>query len=285
MMLIEGPTSEIPTHKPGFVVVASGSKGFVALTGGTRLTWGERVFGKYSQFYNVDVGLKTLTFPKFQCASSQAGLNFEVTIQLTIQIVDPARAVVQGLGDPSEILAHPARRVAESNALQFKVDSVIAAKQTIDAAALGIVGDPAIRIVGASAEVQPDDRAFELLRKIAEENLVREANAAQARVNDAKRDAIVKLLDSPNDLLAQSIVCKDDTFREALNFKLEQYANDRRQQIELLKLLIDTNVIEPHDIHERFRGVLDLALEALRPPTQATAPLPPGRITDNDIKE
>lgn len=265
MTLIEGPTPDMPVHKPGFVVVAAGAKGIVALTGGARLTWGERIFGGYSSYYQVDVRAQTVDLPKIRCASLRPGLDFDVTVQLTVKIVDPARAVSDGLGDPSGFLAQRVRRIAEDQASRTDVSRSADAKRAIETDLRALAVDPAISVIDATADLRPDAGATALLRRIAEETLVRDADAAQARINKARRDDIMRLLDSPDELLAQTLVTNDENFRAALNMKLEQYAGDRQRQIDLLKFLIDAKAIEPHDLHERYGSVIEAAIGALRP--------------------
>ncbi|MCF4127616.1 hypothetical protein [Methylobacterium sp. SyP6R] len=272
MMLIEGPTPDMPAHKPGFVVVAAGAKGIVALTGGARLTWGERMFGGYSSYYHVDVRPQAVDLPKVRCASVRAGIDFDVAVQLTVKIVDPARAVSEGLGDPARFLAQRVRRIAEDRALRADVSHAAEAKRAIETDLRALAVDPAIGVIDATADVRPDANAMTLLRRIAEETLVREADAAEARINKARREEIVRLLDSPDELLAQTLVTKDENFRAALNMKLEQFAGDRQRQIDFLKLLIDIKVIEPHDLHERYGGLIEAAIGALRPPGSLALP-------------
>ena len=266
MELIIGPSSELPKHKPGYVVVASGSKGIVSLSSSPRLTWGERIFGAYSQYYNVYTGTTTISIPPFDCSSSVPGIDFNVSIDISVQIIDPVRAVREDMSDLTLLMQQPVRVAAEAVTHKHGLESMPHVKVGIQTSVAQINLDRAVRVSGVVATVTLDTRAKELLRKIGEERISIKADEAQSRVDAARREKILAMLDSPNELLAHSMVTKDADFRDAFNIKLGEM-NDRKQdQINLLKWALEKNIIEPHDIHEKYKTILDFALSSIGGP-------------------
>lgn len=278
MSLIEGPTEKLPAHRPGCVVVAAGSKGTIALEGNTRLTWGERVFGKYNSFYQVEIGSKSYR-TSFKSESARPSLEFEVTIELTFRVVDAAGAVRRGLTDPEMIFSAAVRRATRRCTQECEVDMTARARDEIEKAILALSAraaaglpsssdngrgvDPAIEILDVTSEVRPDERAIELLRKVDEQAMVQRADTADSKVQEARRRIIADILKDPDQILAQTIATKDPAFQDALRFKIEQMGNDIDKQMELFQFLVSKQLIQEHDIHEKYGDIGRAAFAAL----------------------
>jgi hypothetical protein len=270
MSVIEGPFSAMPKHKPGCVVVAVSSKRTVALLGGPQLTWGERTFGGYNTFYNVSVATQLVSF-SFKAPSNQSAIEFDVVAELAAKIVDPAAAVTRDISDLDALFSASVRRVARALSEKHSITDLPKARSEIEQALRTLEGDAAVAVVDATVELNPDAAAQALLRSVAEEELVVSAGAARGRIEAARRTEIVALLDNPDALLAQSIVTKDPTFKEALNFKLQQLSENREQQYNILKMMIENNVIEPHDIHSQYDELVKSIISSLRPYSKVTS--------------
>ncbi|MCK0207433.1 hypothetical protein MWN33_05225 [Starkeya koreensis] len=273
MALFEGPDSRLPSFRAGFVVVAAGPKGIRSLANGARLTWGERVFGGYNAFYYVDIGVNSYT-KSIKCSSKAIGIDFDVVVRLSFTVEEPTRVVQFGLGDPEALFGAPVHRLVADAVSRFTVDQSADAKKAVDIAFKKLAADPAVKVLNATSEVKADAAALPLLRTIAEEGISTMAHQATARLDKARRDEILALLDSPNHLLAQSMITRDPAFREALNYKLTELNSDRQRQIDLLKMLIAEKIIEPHDFEGRYRPLIEAAMATLRGPI-LPAPEPP----------
>ena len=228
-----------------------------------RLTWGERLLGGYRSFYLVDVRPQSLGFDLGSCRSKAPGLGFEGTAHLVVKISSPARAVDLGFADLPRLLEQSVRRIVADAIVGYDVEHDADAQRAAEAALRGRLSlDKALEVAEAAVRLAPDGAAREYLQVIGRERLAAAADESSWRLAAAKRERILKLLDSPDQLLAQSIVTKEPEFREALNLKLAELDRDRTRQVELMKYLIENKKIEAHDLEDRFKVLLDAAIGA-----------------------
>lgn len=259
---IEGPFDKLPTRKPGTVVVAVGPKGAVSLQDGERLTWGERVFGGYKAFYLVDISRRTIR-DSYHVPSSQQAFAFDTVVSWDIAVSDPRGVIERGIRDLRVLLDTAGRNAVASAARGFAVQDSGFAEAAVRSALLSLSVDPALKISGVAVEMRPDAEALKLLRTAQEEQMRVAAIYAQSKVEAAARAGAKEVLSSPEELLAQILVTKDEAYRAELQRRLEQAANEHHRRFEILKALIESKIIEPHDFHERFPDFLNEVFKSI----------------------
>jgi hypothetical protein len=275
---IEGPFKSAPDRKPGSVIVAVGAKGAIILQEGERLTWGERIWGGYNSFFLVDKSVKTVVI-RFTVPSRQPTLMFEADINMDLQIIDARGAFERNLNDFSTVVTTAARGAVVKAAKQFTVRQLPEAEDAVHTALIGLPIDPAIRISNVSVVIHPDAEAMKPLRTADEEEIRSNALRAQENVDAIGRSAAKGILSSPDELLAQLLITKDDAYRAALQLRLDQASTEQQRRFEIMKALIDSKIIEPHDFHNRFPGFVDDVFRSVSTQATLAAPKAP-RITD-----
>ena len=104
--------------------------------------------------------------------------------------------------------------------MSFDIDQVNDASRAVETAVLRAEIDPAISLVRAAINLQPDDRARALLRANDEMALRIAAVHAESMVTDEARGLIRGVLEEPDEILAQYLVTSDPKMREALELSL-----------------------------------------------------------------
>lgn len=267
-LIVKADTSN-PEYRAGCAIVAAGSKGVVTLGSGVRLTWGERLFGGYSAFYYVDISSNVYS-DTFKCSSLEGAIEFEIDVRIDYQVTNPARVVTAGITEPGRIFASALRSKVSAVAAGFSIQQTVDAKRVIDAAISAMKVDPAITIIAASSTVRADAAAAVHLRKIAEEKLRQASLGVDHSLNKLNRDQILAILESPDKILAHRLATNDPAFQEALTFKLNEMRGNWKQQVELLEMLVNAKVIEPHDLHDKYGPLVNAALSALAGPKIGT---------------
>jgi hypothetical protein len=259
---IEGAYDKMPASKPGTIIVAVGSKGAIEIRDGSHLTWGERVFGGYKTFYLVDVSLKSIT-EEYRVGSSYPTLYFKVFVTLDVRVVDARGILRRGVTDLTRLLATPIRRVLSEVGARHSMTDIAIARQEMQTAIDILKLDPALTMSGAAVDVQADEGSLVLLRQVHEADLKKAAIGAQSSVDELARSKIRPVLETPDEILAQLLVTKDEAFRMALQMKMEHAANEQERRMVIMKALIDSKIIEPHDFHDRFPDFINEVFRAI----------------------
>jgi hypothetical protein len=249
--LVDGPYDELPARRPGTIVVAIGSKGAIEIRDGAPLTWGERTFGGYKSFYLVKTSPASIV-EEYRVGSSHPTLYFNVTVTYEIRITRAREIVDRGITDLSRLLSTPARRALSEVGRRHSMTEIAAAREDMQKAIDGLPIDAAAVVVEAAVDVRADDGALALLRQVHEADLKKAAIGAQSSVDELARSKIRPVLETPDEVLAQLLVTKDESFRQALQMRVEQAATQQERSMILMKALIDSKIIEPHDFHDRF---------------------------------
>lgn len=273
MGIIEGPLNKLPASRPGFVVVADGTKGLILLGADTRLTWGERVFGGYKNFYLVDTTDHTITLGPFECPSQQPSFKFMVKIEISLRIADPQRAVAERLDAPLTKFSPAIKKVATRIAEKHEIRQTSQVRKSIEDQLEKTDFDPALRISGVNVTVDLDKKAAEHIQVIDAKDLRIGAAQANAEARDEERKPLVGILASANEMMAEWILTKNPAIREAMLMKVEENNGNRAAQIEMIKLMAQNGAIEAHVLHDRFGGMFDALLDTLGRP--ALAPTQP----------
>lgn len=259
---IKGPFDTLPEREPGTVVVAVGSKGAVSLQDGERLTWGERVFGGYKAFYLVDISTRTIR-ETYHVPSSQQAFSFNTMVSWDVAVSDPRRVIEKGIRDLGALLDTLGRNAVVRAARGFTVQDIGQAESAVWSALMSLAVDPAVKIVGVAVEMRPDDEALKLLRTVQEEQMRVDAIHAKGKVEAAARAGAKDVLSSPEELLAQILVTKDEGYKAELQRRLEQASSEHHRRFEILKALIENKIIEPLDFHKRFPDFLNDVFKAM----------------------
>jgi hypothetical protein len=267
--LFEGPFDKAPVRKPGTLIVAVGSRGTIALGAGERLTWGERVFGGYRNFYLVDVSPKSIP-GVYVLGTNEATMSFVANVTYDVRIRDAKAIIERGVTDLSTLLSTPVKRALLQVSKRHVVKELPAARQAMQEVLETLPLDPSIERIDVSVDLKADDAAQKLLREVDEQGLKTAAIQAQGEIDKVARGNIRDLLKSTDDLLAHMMATKDESFRTALQMKMEQAASDQERWTLILKALIDSKIIEPHDFHERFPDFMNEMFRAL--PSRDVAP-------------
>jgi len=267
MQVIEDATNKIPAFKSGFVIVAKGTKGFLVLTEGNRLTWGERIFGGYSQFFNVDIREKTISFADLEFPSSQVSMKFLVTVDLTVKIDDPKEAVIRGVNDIKVVLENTVKKIVSDCTQKRDIKQSDIAKKDIQNALINFrksdnenqkekSGDnKCINIIESFVNISPDEHTLELIRNIDTEELEKESLKAKKHNRDEKINHFLTIIGDEQKLLALSMVKDDEVdFKLALERKLQDIKDEKETAFNILKILIDKNYLEQHDLEKIFAG-------------------------------
>ncbi|NEO57633.1 MAG: hypothetical protein F6K54_33935 [Okeania sp. SIO3B5] len=91
-----------PPQPGSALVFTGGGQPFVVYEGEQGLTQGELLFGKYSKFYEVDMGDRRLNFDeKLPCAD---GLEFHAEVRLTYAVSDPVVILRRARTDADQFL-------------------------------------------------------------------------------------------------------------------------------------------------------------------------------------
>lgn len=286
---IKGPLDKLPAREPGTVVVAIGPKGTVSLRDGERLTWGERVLGSYKAFYLVDISTQTIK-ETYNVPSSQQAFSFNIMVSWDIAVADPRLVIEKGINNLRALLDTPSRNAIATAARSLSVQAIGQAESTVQSVLMGLAIDPAVKIVSVAVEMRPDEEALKLLRTVQEQQMRVEAIQAKGNVEAAARQGAKTVLASPEELLAHTLVTKDEGYKAELQRRLAQAASEHDRRIEILKALIEHKIIEPLDFHERFPDFLNDIFKSVPPsmtdlsPKQITGSptqtLPPGNIEE-----
>jgi hypothetical protein len=266
MAMIEGPLTKLPASRPGFVVVASGDKGLAELGADGRLSWGERVFGGYKSFYQVDTTDQAVTLGPFECPSLQPSFKFMVKIEISLRIVDAKRAVAEQLGAPLTKFAPTIKKLATRIAEEHEIRQTSQVRKSIEHQLEKTVFDAALRISGVNVSVDLDRKAADHIQAIDEQGLRIDAAQAKAKVGGEERKPLVNILASANEMMAEWILTKNPAIRDAMLMKVEENNGNRAAQIEMIKLMAQNGAIEAHVLHDRFGGRFDSLLETLARP-------------------
>ena len=272
MNLIE-KHDKMPDHHAGKSLVVAGPRGMVPLVSGARMTWGERLFGGYKTFFLVDTSVKLATFD-LTSTSAKSAMDFDVKITLNFQINDPLKAVEQNLSDPRTILLAPLQRVSDEQARGFGVDKAPEARQAIQEAVRALRIEAPIAIVDVAVVVKPDAKARDLMRRVDEEHLVRAATTTEANLDREKRGHTKEILNSPDELMAQYLITRDEIYRQAFLQQVEAAQLDKTKQLELLRLAFEKGVIEPHEMRGRFDSIIEDVIGMMPSLIKAPAALP-----------
>lgn len=270
---ISGPYELVPDWRPGAVVVAVGSKRIVTIKDGGRLTMGEKLFGGYKHFYLVDRSPIELNI---RCAvsSNKPNIKFEVASTLIVNVVDARGAVERGLTNLETLLTTPAKRAAASVALDYDVRRSSAAQQAIQDRLAKLPHDPAIKITDVYVDVSPDADAVREIRFIEEESIRKEYLQSRTTFEADGRSIAKDILSSPNELLAQFLVTKDEHYRDALKLRIDSARNEQVKRFEILRALIDNKLIEAHDLHQYFPNFIEDVLRTIAPQVPASSAQP-----------
>lgn len=237
------------SSEPGRIVVAKGKRGYRTFLDDKGPTFGERMFGGFSRYYLVDVSEKEVT-DTFEAASNKGALPFKLTVEYHIAINRTAadRVVQDAIRDLSKVFRDPLHRHLSAVARQCDVHDLNAARIKLESALEDFESkDERFKFTPGLVEVALDEETTKKVRTIDSEALDRARGSAAARVTDEEIERQRLLLRSGESLLAAYQATGDQKYRDALEFIVAKSDRSRAERRELLKQLIDAQLVEELD--------------------------------------
>jgi hypothetical protein len=279
-----GSRTEPPPAKDPFATIGkSAMRGSAKLfAAAQQSSFGRKYLGGHARaFFLVDVSRRTIA-DEFALPTREGTLYFKAEVTCDVKIIDPVRAVADGITDVCRHLAtelrlrlarvaagHSARELAEAqNRMQALFDRPVMALNPID---------PAILLERALVATQLDTEAQKWLREKEVSGLRRGAVEAAGDVEATGRRLAMEASESFDSLLAQWLATGDDRFRVAMEHRISVlHAGDERRR-SWAELLVGKGVIEAHDLHARYPDLVDRVLGHVIPgaPASATPPAKP----------
>jgi hypothetical protein len=237
------------SSEPGRVVVAKGKRGYRTFLDDKGPTFGERMFGGFRRYYLVDVSEKEVS-DTFEAASNKGALPFKLFVEYRIAINKTAadRVVQDAIRDLSKVFRDPLHRHLSGVARQCDVHDLNAARIKLESALEDFESrDERFKFIPGLIEVALDEETARKVRTIDSEALDRARGSAAARVTDEEIERQRLLLRSGDSLLAAYQATGDQKYRDALEFIVAKSDRSRAERRELLKQLIDAQLVEEMD--------------------------------------
>jgi hypothetical protein len=280
--LIEGPLIYRPEQKPGKAVLVVGAKGTFVLRPDSKLSLGDRWRGA-QKYFVVDVSRKSSEL-RFLTPSNKSVLEFEVQATLYCRVANPAQAFFENLTDPGEAMHATVKKLVSNIANEVDITEAIKLKSRLEAyfrdhrvtnATQGAADDEAsAELLDIDLKVFPAESAREYVGNIEREELTIRSSQALHRVQDSQRKAMNEVFWSHEELLKQWIVTKDDSYREALRFRLEQDAASNQLKLALLKQAQDSGALDERELHRLAEPLVQELIDQTRRAAQRSSPGP-----------
>lgn len=266
MGLIDGPHTRMPGAKAGRAIVAEGNQGRIVLDKTRRLTWGERMFGGYDNYYLVDMTKQTVEL-SMKLPSKLDGFAFDAIVSFDLQILDPVWAVEKNITDANghvkNVISSRLKRLARA----FDISESRGAAAKFEEALETLKLDAPLVATNWSVTVDADDAAIATIRDISSSDLHIRAEKARIAREMVIRDDIRSSMTSIDGLLIHWHSTSSQREREQIlkmiDRKLSEIEGDKQLKIEILKHAIDRGRFESDQIDEAFGGFLTGIAESL----------------------
>ncbi|MEN3161421.1 hypothetical protein WI697_05245 [Tistrella mobilis] len=246
---------KMPAPQAGKIIIAIGARGAVPLLRGNELTWGERLLGKYNEFYLVDISMQQGVF-NVKAPSLRSSMHFCIELSVNFRISDPIVAVQKNISDPLTLMKVPLQQICEELACTFDIKDAMELRGVIRDRVLGMKDELPITIDSVAITVTPDADAAVLIRKIDKEELERAAYAADFRLDDDEREKWMSLLESPEKMYAEYLRTGNDKIHEMLMTFIHIEMQKKKEIIENFSAALEAGTIEPHEYREYFRDIM-----------------------------
>jgi hypothetical protein len=272
-----------PTVEPGVALVVFTDKGDVlALMPGQRLTAGDIAWKNYKGYFKVDIGVHNLEF-KTKVPCNRDAFNFEATLQVTYLVDNPAEIVKNKIRDVLTVLKPEIENRMRTISRKYNAEQSEEAEQEINKSfgkGLRVSGIFASHIV---SNLELESAAREHLRTIqsTRNEIERQGILHELEITRSKHDLEIKQL--KKDFYAP--IVKRDQW-ELLALHLAEHPDDvatvasmiSQQQFEMLKLMLDKDVIEGFHVEDVGKQVLQRLADSF-------GPLSTKALTDSSSKD
>lgn len=185
-----GLRNERPQALPGKALVLVGDGGMTVLQSGQKTTHGEAVWGSYQTAFDVDTGLKDISF-SFASPAKGGDVNFTVNVEAGYRVSDPAEVVRQQLNDPAPVLRRAISDSVRQVTIQYDIEESESALGAIRSALVegNLAKSLPITINTPSVTLDLDSQAKEFLKQRREQRHQAELARGSAQVTTATAQA------------------------------------------------------------------------------------------------
>jgi hypothetical protein len=281
--LIEGPLIHRPEQRPGKAILVVGAKGTFLLQPGAKLSLGDRWMGS-QKYFLVDVSRKSSELA-FLTPSNKSVLEFEVQATIYGRVANPVQAFLENLSDPAAALQATVKKIIANFANEADITEAIKLKSRLDAyfkktrvtnAQRPEAEDEATaELLEIDLKIFPSDSAREYVSNIEREEVAIRSGEALHRIQNSQRKQMDEVFWSQEELLKQWIVTRDDSYREALRFRLEQDAASNQLKLALLKQAKDSGALDERDLHMLAQPLVQELIDQTKQATQRYSQTPP----------
>lgn len=185
-----GLRNDRPQAPAGRALVIVGDGGITVLQPGQKTTHGEAVWGSYHTIYEVDTGLKDISF-FFSSPAKGGDVNFTVQVEAGYRVSDPAEVVRQQLSDPEPVLRRAVTDTVRQVTIQHDIEDGEAALAAVRNALLAgnLAKDVPLIVNTPSVTLDLDAQAKEFLRQRREQHHKAALARGSAQVTTATAQA------------------------------------------------------------------------------------------------
>lgn len=258
MNIVKGPLADEPATEAGWTLVISGHPGTFRLGSDKRLTFFERLFGKY-RFYQVFTAPHRVEF-NFVLQTNQSTFKFAARVSGTAKLLDPVTAIEEGVSSTADQLRQSIEQALQKAVRPIDYQNAEEAWRN-GLAALEKLKHPLIAFSDIVLTIDPDADARGELRTIEGQKLRNQATEVISQEEERERAKILANFGSLDQMLALLLTTdnaeKRASLKEAIAMRIQRDAQVTQWQIETFKYLVDSGRYEEHEIPSGLSNLLE----------------------------
>lgn len=263
-----------PKPEPGVALVLSGDRGFLTIMPGQMLGAGELRWGNYNQLYRVDISEHTLRFScDLPCASD--AFTFHAEVQLAYSVKDPALIVQNNIVDVRQVLEPRVISVMRNVSRKYEAEQSGSAEQAIIEVLreLNVAGFEIKHFalnLSLEQEVRSIIRQKQAIRNTREidrekQELEIQREKFDIEIQKIKMEFYGPIIREGNwQMLALQLAKNPDDVAVIVQIINQQHHSGLEKRLQLLKMLLDADVLEESQIGEIGKRLLQGLVDSSR---------------------
>ncbi|WP_448337227.1 SPFH domain-containing protein [Chloroflexus aurantiacus] len=257
-----------PVIDPGIAIVLFKDNGeMFTVMQGERLTAGDIAWGRYRGFYKVDIALHSFRFQD-DLPCDQDAFNFKAEVQVTYQVKDPQEIVKNQITDIRSVIEPEIVQKMRRISRKYRAEQSQDAEYEINdlfRSGLYIQGISVNRII-ANLELEAASRNHLRTIQNIRNQKIQESIAHDLEIMRSRNEFEIKKLkmefyeplirEGQWNLLALHLAQRPEDVATIVNMITQQQQIDLENQLKMLKVMLESDVIEGFHIEEVGKRVL-----------------------------